>query len=60
MLKNLCEELQNNGWAQLVKSITHQTNREGVVSESLIDHIWTNTPQKVAKTGQEELAVSDH
>ena len=60
MLKNLCDELQTNGWAQLVKSSTHQTNREGVVSESLIDHIWTNSPQKVARTGQEELASSEH
>ena len=39
---------------------THQTNREGNVSESLLDHIWTNTPQKVARTGQEEIASSDH
>ena len=60
MLNNLCDELQTSGWAQLVKSRTHQTNREGVVSESLLDHIWTNTPQKVARTGQEEVATSDH
>ena len=46
------DELQTKGWAQLVGSITHKTNREGVVSESLIDHIWTNMAQKVAKTGQ--------
>ena len=60
MLNNLCDKLQTSGWAQLVKSRTHQTNREGVVSESLLDHIWTNTPQKVARTGQEEVATSDH
>ena len=28
--------------------------------ESLLDHIWTNAPQKVARTGQEELATPDH
>ena len=26
----------------------------------MIDHIWTNSPAKVAKTGQEEMAISDH
>ena len=60
MLKNFSDEVQTSGWAQLIKSKTHQTNRDGVISESLLDHIWTNTPQKVARTGQEELSSSDH
>ena len=43
-----------------MKTKTHPTNREGIVSESLLDHIWTNTPQKVARTKQDEVASSDH
>ena len=34
--------------------------RAGLTSESLIDHVWTNTPSKVLRSGQEELAASDH
>ena len=60
MLKNLKKELADQGWTQIVKENTHYTNRNGDISESLIDHIWTNSPAKVAKTGQEEMAISDH
>ena len=60
MLKNLERELAELGWAQLVKQNTHFSNRNGAVSESLIDHIWTNSPVKVIKYGQEEMATSDH
>ena len=60
MLKNLEKELAGQGWAQLVQQNTHFSNRNGAVSESLIDHIWTNSPVKVLSCGQEEMATSDH
>ena len=60
MLKNLERELAELGWAQLVKQNTHFSNRNGAVSESLIDHIWTNSPVKVIQYGHEEMATSDH
>ena len=60
MLKNLERELAELGWTQLVNQNTHFSNRNGVVSETLIDHVWTNCPVKVRKWGQEETAASDH
>ena len=60
MLNMLLEELESNGWVQMVKSYTHYANRAGVISESLIDHVWTNTPAKVKRSGQEEVGASDH
>ena len=60
MLKNLEKELAELGWAQLVQQNTHFSNRNGAVSESLIDHIWNNSPVKVLSCGQEEMATSDH
>ena len=60
MLKILEKELADLGWTQMVTRNTHYTNRNGAVSESLIDHIWTNCPVKVRGYGQEEMATSDH
>ena len=60
MLKMLVEELSGKGWVQLIKSSTHFWNRAGVAGESMIDHIWTNTPDKVGDSGQLETGVSDH
>ena len=60
MLKNLERELAELGWTQLVTKNTHFCNRNGVVSETLIDHVWTNCPVKVRRWGQEETAASDH
>ena len=60
MMKNLCEELLGMGWVQLVKAVTHFSNSAGHVSESLIDHVWSNHPAKVLSCGQVELAASDH
>ena len=60
MLKVLMEELEGHGWVQLIKSYTHYANRAGAISESLIDHVWTNTPAKVDRSGQVEVAASDH
>ena len=60
MLKSLEKELGDLGWIQMVTRNTHYTNRNGVVSESLIDHIWTNCPVIVRGYGQEEMATSDH
>ena len=60
MLKSLEKELADLGWTQMVTRNTHYTNRNGAVSESLIDHIWTNCPVKVRGYGQEEMATSDH
>ena len=60
MLKNLERELADVGWIQTVKRNTHYSNRNGDVSESLIDHIWTNCPVKVKGCGQEETPASDH
>ena len=60
MLKNMCTELVEKGWVQLIKEVTHYTNRAGLTSESLINHVWTNTPSKVIRSGQDELAASDH
>ena len=44
----------------LVQQNTHYSNRNGVISETLIDHVWTNSPVKVKRSGQEEMAASDH
>ena len=60
MLEQLCLELAEKGWVQLIDKFTHYANRAGIVSASLIDHVWTNSPIKVIKSGQEELAASDH
>ena len=61
MLKNLCDELQETGWVQLVQNATHFNNSAGrIATSSLIDHIWTNLPSKVASCKQEELGTSDH
>ena len=60
MLKKLEIELSELGWVQLVKKNTHYNNANGVISESLIDHIWTNTPLRVLKCGQEVMRASDH
>ena len=60
MLRNLEGELADLGWTQMVKRSTHYSNRNGSVSESLIDHIWTNRPIKVKGYGQEEMSASDH
>ena len=60
MLSRLVEELTGKGWVQLIKSSTHFWNRAGVAGESMIDHIWTNTPDKVGASGQVETGVSDH
>ena len=60
MMKNLCEELLGMSWVQLVKEVTHFSNSAGRISESLIDHVWSNHPAKVLTCGQEELAASDH
>ena len=60
MLKNLERELTELGWTQLVQQNTHFSNRNGVISETLIDHVWTNCPVKVRRCRQEETAASDH
>ena len=60
MLKNLEVELSELGWAQLVKENTHFSNCNGNVTESLIDHIWTNSPIHVMRCGQEVKQASDH
>ena len=61
MMRNLCDELQGAGWVQLVKKPTHYSNSEGRgVSESLIDHVWTNLPAKVGASSQEDTGISDH
>ena len=60
MLLKMCSELVDQGWVQLVKEVTHFTNRAGLTSKSLIDHAWTNSPSKVLKSGQDELVASDH
>ena len=60
MLQDLCSKLVVQGWVQLIGEVTHYTNRAGITSESLIDHVWTNSPIKVIRSGQEELAASDH
>ena len=57
-VKNLESEFADQGWTQMLKRNTHYTNRNGAVSESLIDHIWT--PVKVKSYGQEEIETSDH
>ena len=46
MMKNWCEELLALGWVQLVKKATHFSNSAGRVSESLIDHVWSNHTAK--------------
>ena len=61
MMRNLCDELQGAGWVQLVKKPTHYSNSEGRdVSESLIDHVWTNLPAKIGASSQEDTGISDH
>ena len=60
MLKKLESELSDLGWVQLVKSNTHYNNANGNISESLIDHVWTNSPVKVKMCFQEKNRASDH
>ena len=61
MMNNLCEELQEAGWVQLIQQPTHFNNSAGrLATSSLIDHIWTNLPSKVSTCRQEELGTSDH
>ena len=60
MVQELSSKLVENSWVQLIGEVTHFTNRAGITSESLIDHVWTNSPLKVLRSGQEELAASDH
>ena len=60
MLKKRESELSDLGWVQLVKKNTHYTNANGVISESLIEHVWTNSPVKVKICGQEKKRASDH
>ena len=61
MMRNFCEKLQGAGWVLLIKKPTHFSNSEGRgVSESLIDHVWTNLPAKVGAIGQEDTGTSDH
>ena len=60
MLKKLEVELSELGWVQLVKEDTHYSNRNGNITESLIDHIWTNSPVHVMTCGQEVKQASDH
>ena len=40
--------------------IVKKNNAKWVISESLLDHIWTNTPISVLKGGQEKKRASDH
>ena len=60
MVQDLCSKLVEQSWVPLIGEVTHFTNRAGITSESLIDHVWTNSPLKVLRSGQEELAASDH
>lgn len=60
MVEMLNEELCSQGWVQLIKSYTHYANRAGATSETLIDHVWTNAPAKIGRSGQVDLAASDH
>ena len=61
MMTNLCDELQETGWVQLIQKATHFNHSAGrMATASLIDHIWTNLPSKVASCQQEELGTSDH
>ena len=61
MMRNFCDELEGAGWVQLIEKPTHFSNSEKQgVSESLIDHLWTNLPAKVRKCGQEDTGASDH
>ena len=60
MLKKLEVELSELGWVQMVKENTHYNNSNGIISESLIDHVWTNSPVHVLKCGQEVKQASDH
>ena len=60
MLKKLEVELSELGWVQMVKENTHYVNSNGIISESLIDHVWTNSPVHVLKCGQEVKPASDH
>ena len=39
MLKNMCTELVEKGWVQLIREVTHYTNRAGLTSESLREGI---------------------
>ena len=61
MMRNLCDKVRGADWVQLIKKPKHFSNSEGRgVSESLIDHVWTNLPAKVGASGQEDSETSDH
>ena len=44
----------------MVKKNTHYNNANRVITETLIDCVWTNTPVRVLVCGQEVKRASDH
>ena len=52
----LKEHLVENGYAQMITTATRYASQ----SDSCIDHIWSNTTEKLEEVGVLECAASDH
>ena len=56
LTKNYNQLLKSNGLTQLINEPTRKTD----ATESLLDHILVNTPDKISQSGVIKKAISDH
>ena len=56
LTKNYNQLLKSNGLTQLINEPTRKTD----TTESLLDHILVNTPDKISQSGVIEKGISDH
>ena len=56
LTKNYNQLLKSNGLTQLINEPTRKTD----ATESLLDHILVNTPDKISQSGVIEKGISDH
>ena len=49
--------IEGSGFIQLISGITRSWNNQ---TDSTLDHVWTNTANRVIKHGNEVRAASDH
>ena len=56
LTKNYTQLLKSSGLTQLIDEPTRKTD----TTESLLDHILVNTPDKISQSGVIEKAISDH
>ena len=56
LTKNYNQLLKSNSLTQLINEPTRKSN----TTESLLDHILVNTPDKISQSGVIEKGISDH